>query len=71
MSRQCSDCRYWAALDEGTGRCIIEPPKATLVPVQNVAGQASLTVVTFWPETRATDYCGMFAVLKLPDLGED
>lgn len=53
----CADCPAWQNVSENHGKCRADYPRAELVPVQGVGGQG-LSVVTFWPETKATDYCG-------------
>ena len=57
--KNCNDCFYWDKKDElqaEAGRCSGQGPSATLVPMQGIGGQG-LSVVTYWPETKASDRC--------------
>lgn len=56
--RNCFICQNWHEIDNtGTGKCRANPPLATLVPVESLSGK-SLTVVSYWPETKSGDCCG-------------
>ena len=65
----CADCPAWQNVSENHGKCRADYPRAELVPVQGVGGQG-LSVVTFWPETKATDYCGRVSMPKQADDGQ-
>lgn len=55
----CKDCNYWdsAAHNPENGRCVANPPTCTVVQGRDLTGQVAMQVLTFWPETRATDRC--------------
>lgn len=65
----CENCFYWheiqdVANDSGIvakqrkGMCKVNPPNATLVPVQGALGQSGMAVLSFRPECSHDDTCG-------------
>ena len=54
---KCAECIAWEPLSENHGKCHGNIPNANLVPSANALGQQSLAIVTYWPETRASDGC--------------
>jgi hypothetical protein len=63
---ECRNCKYWN--NEKTierGQCRLAPPSAVLVPVQGIGGQG-MTLISYWPETGASEWCGSFALDENP-----
>ena len=52
----CKDCANWNPQREESGQCRAKPPMASLIPVQGIGGQG-LSVISYWPETKAADWC--------------
>lgn len=61
--QNCGNCKMWhgkgapGPSGASIGTCRVKHPSSTLVPQQGLGGQG-LAVVTYWPETQATDWCG-------------
>lgn len=58
---ECKTCVSWNKGENNRGQCRSQVPRAELIPVQGIGGQG-LSVVTFWPETSANDWCGDYLV---------
>ena len=66
MKKECSNCAFWDKKpDIEAGRCLAKVPNAALIPTQGIGGQ-TLSVVTYWPETRPSDRCGEWAYEDKP-----
>lgn len=56
----CKTCRNYNPLSDDHGKCRQSPPSASLIPVHGIGGQ-SLSVVSYWPEVKADDWCGYYS----------
>ena len=64
---ECGVCVHFTATQPGAGKCIYNPPNATLIMSQSIGGQTP-AVISYWPEVRSGDRCSK-AVAK--SLGEN
>lgn len=54
----CANCQWWHCVSAQLGFCHGAPPTTFI--------SEELAAQTVWPETRATDFCGMFKERSRP-----